>query len=98
VIIFSNSEAEHKKHLELVFQKLQDANLKMNREKCEFFQRKRKFLGHIISDKGILPDPEKAKAIVNCKAPTCLSELESFLGLANYCRRFVKNFGTIVEP
>ena len=56
------------------------------------------FLGHVISQEGVQPDPGKIRAVKECRAPTNISELRSFLGLAGYYRRFVPNFSRIARP
>ncbi|KAJ9520666.1 hypothetical protein QJQ45_007463 [Haematococcus lacustris] len=66
--------------------------------KCEFMQRTLKFLGHIISAQGISVDPCKVTAISEWPVPTSLKTLQSFLGAANYVRKFVHNFSTIAAP
>ena len=59
IIIFSKNEAEHLKHIEVIFQKLKEAGLKLKESKCDFFKKEIHCFGHLISDKGIYPLPEK---------------------------------------
>ena len=56
------------------------------------------FLGHVISDEGISMDPKKIEVVRDWKRPTTITEIRSFLGLANYYRQFVKNFSKIAAP
>ena len=63
IIIFSKSKAEHLKHIEIIFQKLKEAGLKLKESKCDFFKKEILYLGHLISDKGIYPLPEKLDTI-----------------------------------
>ena len=63
IIIFSKNEAEHIKHIEIIFQKLKEAGLKLKESKCDFFKKEIHYLGHFISDKGIYPLPEKLDTI-----------------------------------
>ena len=63
IIIFSKNEAEHLKHIEIIFQKLKEAGLKLKESKCDFFKKEIHYLGHLISDKGIYPLPEKLDTI-----------------------------------
>ncbi|WVZ57271.1 hypothetical protein U9M48_007676 [Paspalum notatum var. saurae] len=89
ILVFSINEEEHEKHLRMLYAKL---------SKCEFWLFEVSFLGHIISKGGISIDPSKIKAVQDWVAPRNVSEIRSFLGLAGYYRRFVKNFSKIAQP
>ncbi|KAA3477694.1 DNA/RNA polymerases superfamily protein [Gossypium australe] len=95
ILIYSRDESEHTKHLRIVLQTLYDKQLFAKFSKCEFWLREVGFLGHIVSADGIIVDPSKISAIVDWKPPRNVSEVSSFLGLAGYCRRFVKGFSMI---
>ena len=69
IIIFSKNEAEDLKHIEIIFQKLIAAGLKLTESKCDFFKWEIHYLGHLISDKGIHPLPEKLDTICNMPKP-----------------------------
>ena len=56
------------------------------------------FLGHIVSEKGILVDPKNIEVIIEWKPPSNVTEVCSFLGLAGYCRKFIKGFSMTVGP
>jgi hypothetical protein len=60
--------------------------------KCEFWLKQVAFLGHIISKGGIYIDPSKVQDVLSCKAPTSVGDIQSFLGLAGYYRRFIEGF------
>jgi hypothetical protein len=66
--------------------------------KCSFAQRQNDYLGHAISEQGVVTDPRKIAAIEEWPTPATVKELRSFLGLAGYYRKFVKNFGIICRP
>jgi hypothetical protein len=82
--IYSDTFENHLKHLSTIFDTLQQANLKINLNKCQFFLSEIKFLGHTISDEGIMPDEEKVVKVKNFTQPTNLRQLRGFLGLASY--------------
>jgi hypothetical protein len=98
IIFYSKSDSDHEEHLILVLQKLRDNQLYAKYSKCEFWIDKVPFLGHIISDGEILVDPAKVKEIVAWSIPTTVMEIQSFLGLAGYYRRFIEGFSKVVKP
>lgn len=98
LIIFSNTLEEHEERLMTVLKRLADYGLKLSPGKCKFFQSSVKYLGHIISEHGIQPDPEKVSAIKNWPIPRSVKELRSFLGFAGYYRRFVKDYSRLARP
>lgn len=69
----------------------------MNENKCKFFQKEIKILGHVVSGKIVKPDPKKIEAIKNYKRPETIKELRSFLGLCNYVRPFVINYAQVTS-
>ena len=90
--IFCASENVHQHllHLELLFHRLMENNLKINLEKSHFFRSEVKFLGHVLTSTGIKPDPEKIETIQNFSRPRNLKELRGFLGLINFYTKFQK--------
>jgi hypothetical protein len=98
ISIFSETVREHIKHVEIVLVRLRNANMKLNPDKCVWFSKSIKLLGHVISDKGIAPDEDKTESIKERKHPTNVKELQSFLGICNYYRKFIKNFADIAAP
>ena len=98
ILIFSRSEEEHEKHLRTVFQRLYDHKLYAKLSKCTLVVPQVEYLGYIISDKGISPDPKKIQAIQSWKVPENATDVRSFLGLANFYRRFIKQFSQIAAP
>ena len=96
--IASKDETSHLEHIIAVFERLKEHNLKINPEKCIFFSIEIKILGFIIDQHGIKMDPEKVSAIKNRKEPRNVKELQSFLGLTGFYRRFVEAYAKICAP
>ena len=95
IIIFSRSEEEHLDHIEQVFKRLEEAGLKLSLEKCSFFKKHIQYLGHLLSEEGIQPLPEKLESIAKMPRPKNQKEVKQFLGLIGYYRKFVPRFADI---
>jgi hypothetical protein len=98
VVILGRSFEEHLQHLQQVFDRLQQAGLKLKPRKCHFLQRKVNYLGHVVSNKGIAPDPAKIEKIASWPIPNSPKEVQQFLGLAGYYRRFIQDFAEVARP
>lgn len=88
ILVFGKTKEDHEKSLEEVLTKLKNAGLTLNAEKCEFRKTSIRFLGHIISPKGIAIDPEKVTAITKFPRPTSITELRRLLGMVNHVAKF----------
>ncbi|GBG58641.1 hypothetical protein CBR_g40 [Chara braunii] len=95
ILVFSRTLQEHQGHLRQVLEKLREANFKINAKKFEWAKTQVLYLGHVLDGDDIKPEDSKIAAISDWPTPRTLTELRSFLGLANYYRKFVRNFLTI---
>ena len=92
ILIYSRMIEEHEENLFLVLQCLRESKLYVKLSKCSFYQLRIHYLGHVISDEGIVVDQVKLEAIMECLVPTNLPEVRRFMGLAGYYRRFKEGF------
>ncbi|WVZ52496.1 hypothetical protein U9M48_003550 [Paspalum notatum var. saurae] len=98
ILIYSPTWDQHLTHISQVLQTLREHKLYLKPSKCSFAQTSVEYLGHIISGQGVATDPSKTTAMQRWPTPTSVTELRGFLGLTNYYRRFVKNYGIIAKP
>ncbi|CEL54439.1 Retrotransposable element Tf2 155 kDa protein type 1 OS=Schizosaccharomyces pombe (strain 972 / ATCC 24843) GN=Tf2-1 PE=4 SV=1 [Rhizoctonia solani AG-1 IB] len=98
ILIFSRNPEDHESHVKEVLQRLTDMQLFCKGSKCEFHQTTVKYLGIIVSDKGFSLDKLKIQAVQEWPTPTTVKQVQSFLGFANFVRRFVANFSQIARP
>ncbi|XP_063388061.1 uncharacterized protein K02A2.6-like isoform X1 [Cydia fagiglandana] len=98
LIIYASTVEEHNKVLLNVLKRAQECNVKFNREKSQVLCREISFLGMIVSDQGVKPDPIKVMAISELKCIHDKKELERFLGMTNYLSKFINNYSTITSP
>ena len=97
-MIYSPDVETHLKHLELIFQRLREVDLKLKMEKCSFLKKHIQYLGHIVSGEGIKPIPEKLSAIQQMPHPHTPKEVKQFLGLVGYYRKFIPHYADIARP
>ena len=98
IIIVGKTFDEHLKNLQHIFECLKQAGLKVQPHKCQFLQQEVTFLGHVISPNGIAPDPAKTSKVEQWPTPTSATQVQQFLGLANYYCQFVKDFACRAKP
>lgn len=98
IIIYAKNLADHNNKLIDVFERLRTHNLKIQPDKCEFLKRECLYLGHIISEHGIKPDPKKITSVLEFPVPKTVKQIKSFLGLSGYYRKFIQDYSKIAKP
>ena len=98
IVLYASSLREHEIKFNKLAERLRKANLKLQPDKCEFLRKEVGYLGHIISDKGVKPDPSKLLAVKEFPRPKNAKNIKQFLGLAGYYRRFIPEFSKISRP
>jgi hypothetical protein len=98
IFIFSNTREEHIQHIQWVLEQLRTHQLYAKMKKCEWGKTEVNYLGHIINQGQVAPEPQKIRAVKEWPISTTVKEVQAFLGLANYYRRFVYRFSHIAHP
>lgn len=97
-IIATDTFEEHLRILKRVAEKLREAKLLINTEKSRFCMRRIVFLGYVIDENGIQPDPERIQPILDYPRPKTVREVRRLMGMAGWYRRFISNFSSITAP
>ena len=98
ILVYSPDWETHMIHLQEVFSILRQQQLYLKASKCTFGATKIEYLGHFIEAKGVNTDPAKVDAIKRWPTPNSIKQLRSFLGLANYYRRFIRGYNILSRP
>lgn len=99
ILVFSDDLTSHRRHVQLVLQRLGEADLRIDIDKCDFEVKETTFLGfNLQAGKGLQMDPRKVESIKNWEIPKSVKAVRGFLGFANFYRRFIKNFSKEVAP
>ena len=98
ILIYSKMADDHVVHVKAVFECLAAKNWHIKEKKCALFLPEVEFLGHVVSAEGVKVAVDKVDAVSSWPMPTCVREVQGFLGLANFYRRFVKGFVAIAKP
>ena len=98
ILVYGTSMEQHDARLERVLQRVESAGLKLNKEKCSLRQSQLRFLGHLIDQSGVRPDPDKVEAISKLPPPENVHDLKRVLGMVNYLGRFVPALATVGQP
>jgi len=98
IVIYARSLQEHERKFNQLAERLRKANLRLQPDKCEFLRREVTYLGHVIREDGVKPDPKKIEAVSKFPRPKNAKNIKQFLGLAGYYRRFIPNFSKTAKP
>ena len=98
VIVFGKTEQQTLDRLDAILSEIGPAGMKLKPSKCSLFKKSVHYLGHVVTEDGVMTDPEKIETVREWPVPTTQTEVRNFLGTASYYRRFVQNFGTIARP
>ena len=98
IIVHAPTVEEHDARLEMLLKRIQEKGLTLNREKCQFRMDELMFMGHLLSARGIGPDEEKVRAVLEARQPCNPGEVRSFMGLVNFVGRFIPDLSTVSEP
>ena len=98
IIIHSDTWEDHLRHLDEALKRLEDAGLTLKLKKCSFATEDCTYLGYRIGRGGVKPENSKVQAVAEMSRPTTKKDVRTFLGMAGYYRRFVKDYATIAEP
>lgn len=98
IIVTGKNDAEHFTNVNRVLQRLQDAGLKLKLEKCTFLANEVEYLGHVIDAEGLRPTPKKVEAVLKAPSPRDVRQLQSYLGLINFYRRFLPDLSSVLRP
>ncbi|XP_023806683.1 uncharacterized protein K02A2.6-like [Oryzias latipes] len=98
IIVWGTTREEHDKRLRQVLDKTREVNLELNKDKCEFGVKTLTFVGDVVSEQGVKPDPKKTSAINNMERPTNKDEVRRFLGMVTYLAKFVPQLATLTTP
>ena len=98
ILIFSETLEEHRKVTHEVLRRLQENDLYLRPEKCEFEKTEIEYLGLVIRQGQVSMDPVKVQAVKEWSTPRNLTEVRGFLGFANFYRRFIQDFAKLARP
>ena len=98
ILIFSKSWEDHLMHIRTILESLRKQQLFCKPAKCLFGSLKILYLGHMLTGQSISPDPKKLQSVEEWPIPESVTQVRSFLGFANYFRRFIKNYADIAKP
>jgi len=98
ILIFSQNLEDRQKHIRTILKRVKETGLTLKASKCEFHTKEIEYLGYVIFPQGLRMDEEKIRTIKEWKEPTNIKGIQSFLGFANFYRRFIQDYSRITTP
>ncbi len=98
ILVCSKTAEEHKRHIDMVLQRLREHAILIKPSKCVWGQTELPYLGHMVGQDGIKPDPKKIQAVDNQPRLTTVREVQEFLGLTNFFKRYVQGCSQLTAP
>ena len=96
--MFGKTRRDHDRALDKCLQRLGKIGLTLNLQKCSFLQDELSFFGNVYTKDGVKPDPKRINDIINVERPETVRDVGSFLGMLNYCSKFIEDFSTLTAP
>lgn len=98
LLVYSKNESEHETHLSEVFNRLEEAGFTVNKDKITLGASKIKFLGHILSERGVGPDPKYIQTVMEYPTPKSVKQVKRFVGMAGFYSKFIPNYAAMASP
>ncbi len=98
ILVWGSTEAEHDENLLKVLDRIREINLKLKWDKCKFKVKEVRYVGHLLTEDGLKPDPEKFRAITEMQIPSNVKDLQRFLGMVRYLSKFVSRLSELALP
>ena len=98
VLVHGTTQEEHDCRLKRVLRRLQQVGLTLNADKCKFSKKRNKFLGQLIDESGVSPDPDKTRAIMQLEQPKNVTEMRRYVGMLNQLSKFAPNLSSKTKP
>jgi transposase InsO family protein len=98
VLVWSRTVDEHLQRLQQIFELMREAGVRLKPQKCHFLMKRVSFLGHVVSEAGVETESDKVEAVKSWPKPESKKDIQAFMGLCGYYRRFLRDFSVVAEP